>query len=107
MEPMTKSWTDERLEERFDRIDERFDGMDLRFDEVSRRFEATDRRIDELDRRCDQRFNRVELDIRELRGEMKGGFDRIDARFDALQHLLLRLGGVVIAALLGLIATQL
>jgi hypothetical protein len=38
---------------------------------------------------------------------MKAGFDRIDARFDALQHLLIRLGGVTIAALLGLVATQL
>ncbi len=103
MEPMTKSWTDERLEERFDRIDERFDEIDRRFDEVNQRFEVINHRFEAID----QRFNRVEMDIRELRGEMKGGFDRIDAHFDALQHLLLRLGGVVIAALLGLIATQL
>jgi hypothetical protein len=57
MEAMTRSWTDERLEERFDRIDTRF--------------------------------------------------DRIDARFDALHRTLLQLGGVTIAALLGLLATQL
>lgn len=75
METMTKSWTDERLEERFDRID--------------------------------QRFDRVESDIRELRSEMKTGFARIDDRFDALNRTLLQLGGVTIAALLGLIATQL
>jgi len=93
MDLMTKSWTDERLEERFDGIDDRFDGVD--------------RRIDEMDRRVEHRFNRVEGDLRELRGEMKAGFERFDAHFDALQHLLIRLGGVMIAALLGLIATQL
>jgi hypothetical protein len=75
IEAMTKSWSDERLEERFDRID--------------------------------QRFDRVESDIRELRSEMKIGFGRIDDRFDALNRTLLQLGGVTIAALLGLIATQL
>jgi chaperonin cofactor prefoldin len=44
VEAMTKSWTDERLEERFDRIDQRFD-------EVDRRFESVDRRFDEINRR--------------------------------------------------------
>lgn len=86
---MTKSWTDERLEERFDRIDERFD-------------------------RVDERFSRVESDLRELRDDTKAGFEQvhvdmreIHARFDGLQRTLLQLGGVAIAALLGLIATQL
>jgi DNA anti-recombination protein RmuC len=103
MDAMTKSWTDERLEERFDRIDDRFDGMDRRFDEVDQRFEVVDRRFETVDRR----FDRVEGDFRELRAEMKVGFERIDDRFEALHLLLLRLGGVVIAALIGLIATQL
>jgi len=34
-------------------------------------------------------------------------FDRIDERFDAMQRTMIQLGGLVIAALLGLIATQL
>ncbi|SRR5260221_4804560 len=49
-----------------------------------------------------------------LRGEMKSGFERmderferIDGRFEALHRLLLQLGGVLVAALIGLIATQL
>jgi hypothetical protein len=50
MEAMTKSWTDERLEERFDRIDQGFDAVDRRFD-------------------------RIDADFRELRGEMNGRFD--------------------------------
>jgi hypothetical protein len=79
MEAMTKSWTDERLEERFDRIDQRFDEVDRRFD-------------------------RVEADFRELRGEM-------NARFDAMQRLIIQIGGgmiaTVLAGFLGIIATQL
>jgi hypothetical protein len=44
-----ETWTDARLDERFDRIDERFDWIDARFD-------------------------RVEADIRELRQTMVQGF---------------------------------
>lgn len=44
-----ETWTDARLDERFDRIDERFDSIDKRFDAV------------------DKRFDRIEADIRELR----------------------------------------
>ena len=77
MEPMTKSWTDERLEERFDRIDQRFDEVDRRFDHI-------------------------DADFRELRGEMNG-------RFDATQHLIIRIGAGMLMALIvgfvGVIAT--
>jgi len=45
-------------------------------------------------------FNRVDEDIRGLRGEM-------NQRFDALNRTLLQIGGGVIVALIGLIATQL
>jgi hypothetical protein len=82
MEAMTKSWTDERLEERFDAIDRRFDAID-------------------------QRFDRVEADIRDLRADMKAGFDRMDERFEAMHRLMVQGGIVIIAALLGLIGTQL
>jgi DNA anti-recombination protein RmuC len=86
MQTMTKSWTDERLEERFDRIDDRFDAVD-------------------------QRFDRVEADIRELRGEMKVEFraarSEMKAGFNATQQTINRFGGGMILALLGLIATQL
>jgi hypothetical protein len=62
MEAMTKSWTDERLEERFDRID--------------------------------QRFDHVETDIRELRGEM-------NSRFDATQRLIIQVGGGIATLFVG------
>jgi hypothetical protein len=45
MAAMTQSWTDERLEERFDAIDRRFDRVDADFrelrSEMNSRFDAT------------------------------------------------------------------
>jgi hypothetical protein len=89
MEAMRVNWTDDRLGERFDRIDERFDQVDERFDQV------------------EHRFDRVETGLRELRLDMKGGFARLDDRFDAMQRTLFLAVAGVIAALIGLIATQL
>lgn len=73
----------------------------------------SDDRLDDLNRRVENGFNRVDTDIRELRSEMNSRFDRVDARFDAIdkrfdamQRLMIQGGAVVIAALIGLIATQ-
>jgi hypothetical protein len=60
----------------------------------------TDERLDDLNHRVGEGFQRVDEDIRVLRTEMS-------ERFDSLQHTLLQLGGGVIVALIGLIATQL
>jgi len=60
----------------------------------------TDDRLDDMNRRMESGFRRVDDDIRGLRAEM-------NARFDALQRTLLQLGGGVVVALVGLIATQL
>ena len=38
---------------------------------------------------------------------MKGGFDKIDARFDAMQRTLSLAAAGIVAALIGVIATQL
>jgi len=75
-------------------------------------------RLDDLNRRVEHGFNHVDADLREIRGEVRGlrgeirgemgsRFERVDARFDALQRTMLQLGGGAIAALIGLIATQL
>lgn len=56
----------------------------------------TDKRLDDLNNRVDDGFRRVDADLRAL-----------NARFDALQRTMLQIGGGVIAALVGLIATQL
>jgi predicted nucleic acid-binding Zn-ribbon protein len=60
-----ETWTDERLDDLATGIDRRFDQVDKRFDQV------------------DQRFDRVEDDIRELRSDMKKGFEAVDKKFDA------------------------
>jgi len=67
----------------------------------------TDERLDDLKqevhegfRRADGRFDRID--------ERFECFEvRLDERFDALQRTLIGTSGVVIAALLGIIATQL
>jgi len=100
MELMAKSWTDERLEERFDAIDQRFDGVDQRFDRVDAGIRdlrvEMNARFDRMDERMDTRFAR-----------MDGRFERMDARFEAMQRLMIQVGAVIVAALIGLIATQL
>jgi DNA anti-recombination protein RmuC len=90
MERMT--WTDERLEERFNGIDRRFDKVDRRFDSVDRRFEQVDRQFELVDRR----FDRVEGEIVELRQGIGG-----------LQTTLNRIGGSMIVGLIGIIAAVL
>jgi hypothetical protein len=56
----------------------------------------TDERLDDLNNRVDDGFRRVDAALRAL-----------NARFDALQRTMLQIGGGVIVALVGLIATQL
>jgi hypothetical protein len=64
-------------------------------------------RVSELGRRMDEGFARVDVDLRDIRGEMNARFEHVDARFDALQRTMLQLGGGIVVALIGLIATQL
>lgn len=56
----------------------------------------TDERLDDLSQRMDSGFARVDADLRAL-----------NSRFDGLQRTMIQVGGGVIAALVGLIATQL
>jgi acyl carrier protein phosphodiesterase len=88
-------WTDKRMDDFAKGVDRRFDAVDQRFDAVDQRFDAVDQRFDAID----QRFDRLERDVRDLRTE-------INARFDGLQRTLLVLSGGIIAALIGVIATQ-
>jgi len=78
-------WTDERMGDFAKHTDQRFDAVDQRFDAVDKRFDAVDRRFDAVDCRL----------------------DRLDDRFAALQRTLLLMSGGIMAALVGLIATQL
>lgn len=89
MEAMRQSWTDERL-------DDFREDVGRRFDEVDRRFEEVDRRFDKVDERMEAGFAR-----------MDAKFDAINAKFDALMRALFQVGFILVAALIGLIATQL
>jgi DNA anti-recombination protein RmuC len=87
--------------------DDRIDGLEQKvvdgFRHVDRRFEQVDQRFEQVD----QRFDRVEGEFREIRKEMKAGFERIDDRLDSFQRTMLLSYGGMIAGLLGVIATQL
>jgi hypothetical protein len=67
----------------------------------------SDERLDDLNSRVGSGFDRIDADLRDIRGEMNGLRGEMTVRFDALQRTMLQLGGGVIAALIGLIATQL
>ena len=60
------------------------------------RLDDLNTRVDRLGERMDRGFDRVDLELRALNG-----------RFDGLQRTMLQIGGGVIVALVGLIATQL
>jgi hypothetical protein len=61
-----------------DRLQERFDSIDRRFDEVDKRFDKVDHEL-----------------------------GRINSRMDGLMRAMFLTGGGIIAALIGVIATQL
>jgi hypothetical protein len=56
----------------------------------------TDARLDDFAAHTDQRFDAVDAELKAL-----------NARFDALNRTLLQVGGGIIVALIGVIATQL
>jgi hypothetical protein len=73
----------------------------------------TDERFDDFARHVDQRFDAVDQRFESVERRMKDGFDRVDAdlrelakRFEGLQRTLLLSSFAVIAALIGVIATQ-
>jgi hypothetical protein len=123
MELMQQSSTDKRLDDLNVKVDHRFEQVDLRFAQVDQRFEQIDQRFEQVDQRFEQidhRFDRVESELRmlrvdtknefvALRGEMKAGFERmegrLDERFDGLHRLMIQFCGLMLAALIGLIAS--
>jgi hypothetical protein len=87
---MRKSWSDDRLDDLNKRVDDGFTRVDAQFARLDAKIDAT---------------------AAELRQEMNMGFDQINARFDAMQQTMMRIGagliGVLVASSAGLIATQL
>jgi hypothetical protein len=74
-------WDDGRLDERFRQIDQRFD---------------------QLDQKMDDGFARVDAGI----ARVDAGLRDLNDRFFTMQRTLVGFSGVIIAALIGLIATQ-
>jgi hypothetical protein len=60
----------------------------------------TDDRLDDFAEHVDRRFDALER-------RMESGFARLDARLDTMLHVTMGIGGGMIVALFGLIATQL
>jgi len=70
--------------------------LSVSVDEVETvRHSWTDERLDDMSRRMDQGFARVDVELRALNG-----------RFDALERILIQIGFVMSASLLGVIATM-
>jgi hypothetical protein len=63
----------------------------------------TDQRLDDLAKRMDAGFARVDADLRELRGELRSGLTGVRGEIDALRITLLRVGGGMMAGLVGVI----
>jgi hypothetical protein len=93
MEAMRVNWTDDRLGERFDHVDKRFDCVETH--------------IRDLRGDMNRGLARADADARDLRTEMNERFDRLDERFDAMQRTLFLAAVGIVAALIGVIATQL
>lgn len=68
--------------------------------ESMERMAWTDDRLDDLSRRMDAGFERVDRDIRDLRGELH-------TELTALRVTLLRVGGAIVVGLVGVIAAVL
>lgn len=59
----------------------------------------TDERLDDLSRRMDAGFDRVDRDIRDVRGEMRDGFAEVRGEINGLRVLILRMFGGLVASL--------
>lgn len=71
------------------------------------KMDALNGKVDDLAGQMEKGFMRVDAELREQRQEMKAGFERVDDRFERMQRLMTQLCGMIIVALIGLIATQL
>ena len=66
----------------------------------------TDERLDDLNEKVDKGFARVDARFDSMQSHIDKRFDSFEGRFAALQRTLLLTNGAIIAALIGVIATQ-
>jgi hypothetical protein len=81
-------WNDGRLDERFLHIDQRFDQMDKKMDDGFARVDAG--------------FARIDAGLRDLNGR----FDVLHGRLDSMLRTLIQVGAVMMAAVIGVLATM-
>ncbi len=96
MEAMREAWTDDRLDDLNHKVDEGFRRVDARFDAIQAHMDA---RFESMQAHLDRRF-----DAQDHRFE--GRFASLEKRIDGLQRTLIVTNGAIVAALIGLIATQ-
>ena len=63
----------------------------------------TDQRLDDLNQKVDDGFTRVDARFDRVEDRL----EKLDDRFGSLNRTLIGTGGAIVAALLGIIATQL
>jgi hypothetical protein len=104
MDAMRESWTDERLDDMKAEAAERGRRMELGFAEA-----RTELKHEAGVLRTEIGALRTEVGTETgvLRTEMREEFGSLHERFDRLQQTMIYLSGVMIAALIGVIATQL
>lgn len=66
----------------------------------------TDARLYDLNHKVDEGFRRMDGRFESMRAHMDGRFEGLDKRIDGLQRTLIVTNGAIVAALIGLIATQ-
>jgi hypothetical protein len=85
--------------------DKRVDDLRLEthrgFDQLGERIKQVDRRVDDLRAEMHHGFDRVEADVRELRSEMKGGFDSLHKTMVAF--FATTLGSIVATIVAGIV----
>jgi tetrahydromethanopterin S-methyltransferase subunit G len=92
-----ETWTDQRLDDLNKKVDDGFTKVDERFD----RFEkSVTESFADTKAEMRGRFGRVEA-------RMDAQFAEVSTRFDRMQQTLIGSAAVIVAALVGLIATQL
>jgi hypothetical protein len=104
MHVMRESWTDERLDDLNGKVDRGFADTKDEFAKVrtEMRDEFAKARAETKDVRAEMReeFVAVRAEIAGLRSDMQAGFN-------SLQRTMIQFSGVIVAALIGLLATQL
>ncbi len=74
---------------------------------ASMRQNWTDERLDDLNSKVDRGFERIDADLRAHRSEFAALRSEMKAGFEGMYRLMIQLGGGMIVALIGLVATQL